>query len=256
MRRRPTGSLKTCLFYLALLVLYALLGLPSTGLIGVLALVVVALFASELDRSGVLIAVPIVKLAGRLLVSCDRRDHIDEWVDQILSEGEAGLRPVFTAIGIAVRAAPRVALRQRHVRLRCQTRVLGYGLAFIVAYAEQLGFDEESKSEQRVSSASALLFIAGAPALGLQAILVGRSHKLRRELVAALGLAIWLIVGTAGPSFTPGAMLEQAVRGLVVLSLACVTLASISAMREHASPAWIARFFLWVGRMVGPAAES
>lgn len=79
----------------------------------VLAPIVVALLAAELDREGGWLAVRIVYLATLLLPGASRQEHEDEWVDHVLASGEHGFRPLFSALGIAFLAAPHLAFAER-----------------------------------------------------------------------------------------------------------------------------------------------
>ncbi|HTX32875.1 MAG TPA: hypothetical protein VMD09_15935 [Solirubrobacteraceae bacterium] len=99
-----------CLLLVATLVVCTVVVSPITA---VLAPVIAGLLAAELDRSGHLVAVRVVRVASLLLPKNIRGDHADEWIDQVLCDGEAGLRPVLSAICIAVFAAPRIAVRRR-----------------------------------------------------------------------------------------------------------------------------------------------
>jgi hypothetical protein len=98
----------------------------------VVAAVTAALLAAELDRSGRVLAVRIVR-AGTYLLPTDRRtDHFDEWRDHVLTVGEVGLRPVWAALGIAFVAAPRLALTVRGQRAiaACLLGLIGACLGF------------------------------------------------------------------------------------------------------------------------------
>jgi hypothetical protein len=75
--------------------------------------IVVALVAAELDREGGWLAVRVISLATLLLPEISRREHEDEWIDHVLASGEEGLRPLLTALTIALLAAPSVAVAER-----------------------------------------------------------------------------------------------------------------------------------------------
>lgn len=71
------------------------------------------LLASEVDRSGRVFGVRIVRAASWLLPARLREDCATDWEDHVLCAGEEGLRPVLAALGIALIAAPRIAVQVR-----------------------------------------------------------------------------------------------------------------------------------------------
>jgi len=86
------GGLGVCVVLAALLIACALV---TKSIVATLAgSVLCALLAIELDRSGGLIGVRLVRLASRLVPRRVRNDYADEWTDHVLSAGEAGMRPV------------------------------------------------------------------------------------------------------------------------------------------------------------------
>lgn len=95
-----------------IVLLLAAAAIPSSG-VRLLVLLVVALLANELDRSGALIGVLVVRVAARLVSREHRYERRDEWTDHVLAAGADGLAPVLTALGIALLAAPRIAARTR-----------------------------------------------------------------------------------------------------------------------------------------------
>lgn len=102
----------TAMAVLLIALLFAASAIPSS-VAGLLVPLLVALLANELDRSGRLIGVPVVRVAA-LLVSRERRYELrEEWTDHVLAVGADGLAPVLIALGIALSAAPRIAAQTR-----------------------------------------------------------------------------------------------------------------------------------------------
>jgi hypothetical protein len=96
--------------------------------------VFLGLLVIEIDRSGRALAVRIVALAAWLVPKRLRANVEDEWRDHVLSAGEEGLRPVAVALSIALRAAPRLAVRYR-LRRRA-ARFVGGLLSLFLRSAE------------------------------------------------------------------------------------------------------------------------
>lgn len=97
----------------ALAVLVALSVDPLLLIEFVVGPILVGLVIAELDREGGWLAVRIVSFATLLLPHDSREEREDEWVDHVLAAGEEGLRPLFTALGIALLAAPHLAFSER-----------------------------------------------------------------------------------------------------------------------------------------------
>jgi hypothetical protein len=93
---------------------------------------VILLFGAEIDRSGGVFAARIVNVASRLLPQSDRA-IVDEWQDHIRATGEGGLLPLFTALSIALLAAPRMAIASRW-RFTAFSLLWSYGAACRALY--------------------------------------------------------------------------------------------------------------------------
>jgi hypothetical protein len=179
MSRRPNGDLTACLVLTAILAGCAYFVSAVTATIGI---VVAALLGAEIDRSGRLIASRLVGLASLLLPEVYRRDHADEWVDQVLCAGKAGIRPVLTALGIALLAAPRIGMR-----LRTAGAAMKFLRAWLLAYTEFYGIELGTLPQPK--RRLALLLAAGChflvePAFVIQALIIRmRGPEARRYRV-------------------------------------------------------------------------
>jgi hypothetical protein len=132
----PRPSLLTALgVLLALTVTIAVL--PRSPLTVPVGAILVALLAAEIDRSGRHLGLLIVRIAARLLPARVRGDAQAEWADHVLSAGDAGMRPVFTAISIALLGAPRLALRYRF-RLHAAKWASGFLTAYFESWQTML----------------------------------------------------------------------------------------------------------------------
>lgn len=202
MKKRTGGDLTVCIVLLAILVACGFVASPFAAIVAAL---VAALLGAQIDRSGRLIAVRVVNLASLLLPTADRSDHADEWIDQVLCDGEAGLRPVFTALGIAFRAAPRLALR-----LRIGRRVFKYVGAFVLAYMEYVGIDSSNMTPPPPKKGIAALFAAAlymcaVPGLVVAAILrIRTGRRLSRRRIPVVGAGVLIMINIVGSSIALG----------------------------------------------------
>jgi hypothetical protein len=124
MTRRPVGAFAVCVVLAAILTVCVIL--DSAVVDVAIAPVAAAMLGAEFDRSGEFIGRRIVLLASRVLPQEIRKAHSEEWLDHVRSAGDDGLRPVLTAIDIALRSAPRIALAS------CARRFYG---TFLLVYA-------------------------------------------------------------------------------------------------------------------------
>ena len=121
---------------------------PSRGalLIGLLALILVPLFvpqiplvllletfaitllAAEVNRTGGVLAVRLVKLAVRFVPSEQRADAEAEWTDHVRSAGEHGLRPLWHAASITRMAISTalVSTARRELAIHLGISMVGY----------------------------------------------------------------------------------------------------------------------------------
>jgi hypothetical protein len=109
--KEPRSNVTTLIVLAGLSVMFlAVLRSPLENAAGA---VCVGLLATELDRSGRLLGLGIVRRATSLLPVRLREGAADEWSDHVLAAGEHGMRPVLVAVSIALLAAPRMAVRYR-----------------------------------------------------------------------------------------------------------------------------------------------
>jgi hypothetical protein len=80
--------------------------------------VLISCLAAELDRAGGSIGVAITQVAVILLPAAERSHYADAWNDHVRSVGSHGLRPVASALSIALLAAPLLAVLTRFDRGR------------------------------------------------------------------------------------------------------------------------------------------
>jgi hypothetical protein len=183
---RSPNPLVVCGTLGALVAICALV--PSSPLTAALLPVVAALLAAEIDRTGRLLAVRIVAGAGRFLPTAVREDHVAEWRDHVLSVGEEGLRPVLTALFIAVRAAPALAFRLR-VRLAAAKWLLEMGAVFLFGPAPLI-FGDAALARRRLDRwFRFVLFCFALQALPLQALIL---HRRRPPIWATIGCGLAL----------------------------------------------------------------
>jgi hypothetical protein len=184
--RRSRAGLAACGILLATLLACALV--PSRLVELVAVPVVAGLFAIEFDRSGGVIATRIVKIAGRLLPKPARGANTDEWTDHVLATGEAGLRPVLVAMGIAMCAAPRIALR-----LRAGPKLGRYIVGLLAAAYGVMSADHKRSGPEfwrLVQAFTRMPALYAAPLLAPLA-LRSQSRTLVRRLSYPIGIAGW-----------------------------------------------------------------
>jgi hypothetical protein len=188
---RSPNPLAVCGTLGALLAICALV--PSSPLTAALLPLVAALLAAEVDRTGRLLAVRIVTAACRLLPVAVREDHVAEWRDHVLSVGEEGLRPVLTALFIAVRAAPALAFRLR-VRVAAARWLLEMGAVFLFGPAPLI-FGDAALARRRLDRwFRFLLFCFALQALPLQTLIL---HRRRPPIWATIACGFALSAACA-----------------------------------------------------------
>ena len=201
MKSAPPNPLIICFAFAALAMGADLLPTPLAVVVtGVL----LALLAAELDRSGRLIALRLVRAAARVLPSQMREDAESQWVDHVLCAGEAGLRPVFVALWIGVMAAPRLAFRYR-VRTRAAIYVGRLFLTYVDIERKVLSPLRDVKPIRMHSLvrgvATITLALPGATAVY---IFSGQgTSRYPTSLLAGLGAAMWAMP-TATMVLLPG----------------------------------------------------
>lgn len=89
----------------------------------VLVPLLVMLAGAEIERDGARIGRGVVGAASLLLPRQDRRVHRDEWIDHLSEAGDRGMRPLLTALSIAVLAAPLLAVLLRYGRQALRPKV-------------------------------------------------------------------------------------------------------------------------------------
>jgi hypothetical protein len=189
MKSAPPNSLIICFAFAALAtgaeLLPAPLAVVATG-------VLLTLLAAELDRSGRLIALRLVRAAARMLPSRMREDNKSQWVDHVLCAGEAGLRPVLVALWIAVMAAPRLAFRYR-VRTRAAIYVGRLFLMYEEIERKVMTPLRDVKPIRRHSLVRAVATITLAlPGVTAVYIFSGQgTSRYPTSLLAGLGAAMW-----------------------------------------------------------------
>jgi hypothetical protein len=180
---------------------------PSFPGAAILLPILLGLFAAELDRTGGVVGVRIVRFGGRLVPARCREPLVDEWVDHVLSAGDAGLRPVGAAFSILIFAALRLAFRLR-VRRRIAT-FLGYIVVswmrvsedttnmlerrFPEAYGpspEELQVDEPPPL--RWFALAAIRSTAALPALPIGAVMLLRGRRMPCIAAYAIGVVLWV----------------------------------------------------------------
>jgi hypothetical protein len=99
------------------------LGSLLTVAIGGAVVVGLAVFSNDVDRNAANIGVAIVTFAARLIPRAEREACTAEWADHVLaaSEDGQGLRPILKGIGIALGAAPILAVLVRYDPQRRRT---------------------------------------------------------------------------------------------------------------------------------------
>ena len=154
--------------------------------------VAAALLANEMERSSPALAISLVRFAARLLPKRARNDKADEWTDQVLCEVDAGLRPLFTAVAIACKSAPRFA-----VRLWAGPVAGRYILAFVAITLELGMADPDEAHRGSLRSACKALVRTGslwtAPFVAVTGIW-GRRARLPRWMLYGVG-TVTLIAG-------------------------------------------------------------
>lgn len=219
----PRGSLGSC-------VLLAALAALATGVDTVVSVLVGGLFlgllVAELDRSGRLLGVWIVRAASWLLPKRCRQSHASEWRDHILCAGDEGLKPVLVAVHIAILGAPRIA-----VRLRMQPLLWRYVLALMLAAVQVVRADPgERRRGSTFSACKACVRLAALPVTPLLALPVARRLEriLPRWLLYATGLTIqwWLASLTGRTPFWIVALLVIAWTAALLLAGIGIVLAS------------------------------
>lgn len=185
-QRTPApGALGVCAF-LATVVIVGTAVRSTVSLL--LAGLATALLASEVDRSGRLFGVRVVRAASWLLPPSLRERLGPEWEDHVLCAGEEGLRPVVAALGIALLAAPRIA-----AQARLRPIVGRYILAWFVVTAEVVRADPtEKRRGTTISAVKAVVRLGALPLTPLLALTVVRrlERSLPRCLLYAIGLAV------------------------------------------------------------------
>lgn len=201
--KAPTPSrLTACAVLIALVaVCFVVRSLPGAA---VFLPILLGLLAAELDRTGGVVAVRIVKSGGRLLPAKDREHLVEEWTDHVLSAGEAGMRPVGAALSILIFAAIRLAFR---LRVRRQLAgflgfvVLGYVMVILDALGPRVqglrrgDFHLCWRCWLRVN----LRVVTACPALPLRALLWRHGSKFRPKTVSLMGAAVWIVPLAAMP---------------------------------------------------------
>jgi hypothetical protein len=221
-QRTPApGSLSVCVS----LATVVIVGTAVRSMVSLLlAGLAMALLASELDRSGRLFGVRVVRAASWLLPARLREGWTAEWEDHVLCAGEEGLRPVLAALGIALIAAPRIAAQ---VRLR---PVAGrYILAWLLVAVEVVRADPtEQRRGSTISAVKAVVRLGALPVTPLLALTVLRrlERALPRWLLYAIGLAVewclsWVTVGTPiwieAPAVCAAALIVLSIGAVVVM---------------------------------------
>ena len=205
--RPPRPSPLTACATLAILAAITFI-LPSSPLTGVLAAILTALLASELDRSGRHIALRITAVASRCLPPDLRDQFLTEWEDHVLTAGEAGARPVLAALSIALWGAPRMALRYR-TRVRVARYIWGLFLAQRQALESMLPLpDKQRKFARNMAAHRALMAVIGT---GYLYLLLGRRRADRcpRWLLVGIG-GMFTLACLPGPLFALAALVTGA----------------------------------------------
>lgn len=221
--RRPSasGSAATCGALLLLILLGSARRASTPVIATVVTPILLSLLANELDRSGGLIARPIVRLASWLLPRNIRTANADEWQDHVLCAGEQGLRPVGIALQIALITAPRIALRS-HLRPAAGR----YLLALVDTALDVLakGPRGKSRAAEWISLGKALIRISALPALPALALLTMRRHSVPpRWLTYAIGTLALLVQPYAIPRSSP--LSSFWIQSLAAMALVSVELA-------------------------------
>lgn len=182
------------------------------------------LLASEVDRSGRVFGVRIVRAASWLLPARLREGWATDWEDHVLCSGEEGLRPVLAALGIALIAAPRIA-----VQVRVRPVVGRYILAWLLVAVEVIRADPaEQRRGSTISAVKAVVRLGALPVTPLLALTVVRrvERALPRCLLYAIGFAVewclsWVTVGTPiwieAPAVCGAAIVTLSIGALVVM---------------------------------------
>jgi hypothetical protein len=190
MKPAPPNTLTICIalaaFAAAANLLPAPLAVVASGLL-------LALLAAEVDRSGRLIALRLVRSAAKLLPSRIREGNEAQWTDHVLCAGEMGLRPVVVALWIVFMGAPRLAFRYR-----VRTRAAIYVGQLFLSYQ-----DVEHKvitplrpikpvGVRRLVRATATITLA-LPGATAVYICSGDTSRFPASLLAVIGALMWTI---------------------------------------------------------------
>jgi len=166
--------------------------------------VVATLLAAELDRSGGLLAVRVVRLASRALPRAVRAEHADDWKDYVLEVGEQGMRPLLAALWIAVRATPPLLFRLR-VRLAA-----GFAIRHLLIACLEYDARVEDEFARRLPARAqrnvrVLAVSLAVPLLPFRAVMLRYGRRISLLQAAGLGLVLQLMIifgpfGAAGPT--------------------------------------------------------
>lgn len=157
--KAPSPSNVTALAVLVVL-LALVAALPHSTATGLIEAGLVALFVTELDRSGRHLALRLVSIASYLLPRARRSDLSAEWRDYVLLAGENGLRPVIAALSV-MRGAIRLMFRYRvrtFAALHLMSTFVGASGTFLaVAKALSGNRDEPRTAVAYVAASAAIL---------------------------------------------------------------------------------------------------